>query len=541
MTSMAVKLWLRFSILFFIFQIANLGKLNLDQKIGRIKVACIVGRNVTIKLKHNVILSNIWRVWTYNDRVSNSSVDLVTLDESNAKYILSNETNLTSSYQFNLTVKNSTMTHRINIRTFEPSNGAKELKFQTLLINKSENYRDENIVYETIALNKYSDCSIELPVNKSLPYDVPDFSNSVRVKKNQKITLYCSILVNVLNSNNANNTDYPNFSWWMEKQNRLSNSSFSEQTMHYFKLDSMNYNHLFWSKIEYTAPESDLEAWKQTNEPISCHIGHNYYFDGSITKVSDDKSISYSVPKYSNKIPNLNCKFQLNIRFEPFIHPNVSQQQTFNESDGPILIECPIKVNFNLQEKYFMVWSIWSNKNQTWYTKLKQEYVASADFYFIESPRLDYYNNLILIKCEMFETDKYHYHPPDYKKHIYEFNQEKKYKKLLESIVHVKILPATNMWAESVISPIEVCSTNLKIMIVLFVVFIIVMFIMFLVIIFSKIKSKKRHKSYQFKLIKSRDENESNEFMKIANLIPLSAIAKVYLLFDAYYVVFIKS
>lgn len=67
--------------------------------------------------------------------------------------------------------------------------------------------------------------------------------------------------------------------------------------------------------------------------------------------------------------------------------------------------------------------------------------MPSSDFYFVENLNYDEHNG-VQIKCELFEVDRNHYHPSDYKKHIYSFNRnEKKYNLLLESTIKIRVVP----------------------------------------------------------------------------------------------------
>ena len=96
-----------------------------------------------------------------------------------------------------------------------------------------------------------------------------------------------------------------------------------------------------------------------------------------------------------------------------------------------------------------MIWSMYSTETRNWSVKLQQENVPSADFFFILNIDYKTYNGA-RFKCELFEVDRYHYHPSDYKKHVYSFNRyEKKYKFLLESEIRIVIIPditAVSIW-----------------------------------------------------------------------------------------------
>lgn len=92
-------------------------------------------------------------------------------------------------------------------------------------------------------------------------------------------------------------------------------------------------------------------------------------------------------------------------------------------------------------------WSVYWRSNSEWTIRHQQEYVHGADFYTIEHLRYRDHNEA-LIKCQLYEIDIYHYHPPvdHHKKPIYRFNRDdsRKFKLLLESTVRVIVVPASN-------------------------------------------------------------------------------------------------
>lgn len=87
-----------------------------------------------------------------------------------------------------------------------------------------------------------------------------------------------------------------------------------------------------------------------------------------------------------------------------------------------------------------ITWLLWTRNRQEWTIKHQQEFVPGADFYFIDNLRhRDHHDSLL--KCQLFELDKYHHHPPEHKNPNYRFNRDdKKYKFLLESTVKVNVV-----------------------------------------------------------------------------------------------------
>lgn len=327
---------------------------NDSTSIERVKLVFIVDKHETIKLKHNLSEGYV-RFWTLIDPMANKSLKLVTAFDTNVSYSRNNESEL--SYVYNLTkVKLPTkISHRIIMPHFEAKHGGKEILFSEL---SPMGDKKDRVIFETIAINKHSECSMWHPLNRNRPKPNGkldhEASKFIRLTKNKKVRFYCSIMIKIANDSSQY---HPMIRWKIEKYSPVGNLSFGALNNSYFKLnsDESDFNYIFWSEIEYTTPYENLKAWGHHNEPIACQILHNNYNDSSLYMFDIDSGY----PLNSNnthpiKIPNLGCKFQLDIQFEPFIHPNVSSKQVFFEKNRSALIECPIKANSHFPIRYFI-------------------------------------------------------------------------------------------------------------------------------------------------------------------------------------------
>ena len=327
---------------------------NDSTSIERVKLVFIVDKNETIKLKHNLIEGYV-RFWTLTDPIANKSLNLATTFDTNGSYTRNNESEL--NYVYNLTKVKlpPKISHRIIMPHFEAKHGGKDILFSEL--SPTGNIKDR-VIFETIAINKHSECSISHPLNRNrsksngkLDHEVSKF---IRLMKNQKVRFYCSIMIKIANDSSQY---HPKVQWQIGKFSPVGNLSFGAMNYTYFKLNSneSDFNYIFWSEIEYTTPHENLKAWGHHNEPIACQILYNNYTDSSLSIFDiDDGHPLTSNNTHPTKKPNLGCKFQLDIQFEPFIHPNVSSEQVFFEKNRSALIECPIKANSHFPIRYFI-------------------------------------------------------------------------------------------------------------------------------------------------------------------------------------------
>ena len=324
-----------------------------NRTIQRVKLVFIADKNQTIKLRHNFIEGYV-RFWTLIDPIANKSLNLATAFDTNVSYTRNNESEL--NYVYNMTkVKLSTnISHRIIMPHFEAKHGGKMILFSEL--SPTGNKKDR-VIFETIAI-KHSECSIWHPLNRNRPKSNGkldhEVSKFIRLMKNQKVRFYCSIMIKIANDSSQY---HPKIQWQIGKFSPVSNLSFGALNYTYFKLNSneSDFNYIFWSEIEYTTPHENLKAWGHHNEPIACQISYYNYNDSSLTLFDIDSGYPLtSNNNHSIKIPNLGCKFQLDIQFEPFIHPNVSSKQVFFEKNRSALIECPIKANSHFPIRYFI-------------------------------------------------------------------------------------------------------------------------------------------------------------------------------------------
>lgn len=439
-----MKLTVKFLLFTLIVQVLNENQNQLETKI---KIACVIGKNISIKVKH-VVESEVEHTWSYEEitGAEQRRHHIASIYDANRTYELTNDTNVANKYKLSLNMVNRTLSSRINVKPFEVDDGARRFIYSSVRHGGTRTIG--TIVYETSALDKRPECS-RLKPNGHLTS--PNLVNVISVDKNQKITLYCSFLVRSSNEDDESRDIMLN--WFIEKPSRLNNQhfDFANTTVRFVKLNRTNgFNIKYWTELTYESPVDNLEAWRHHNEPIFCRIGHSNYFDGSSS--SEDSTSYHSMPKNTSRIPNLSCRFQLNVQFEPFIHPDISRVQEFYENQTA-QVECPIKANNHMPVRYFIIWSVYSNRTSNWVQKLQMDYVSAADFYFIDRPDYLHYHN-VLVKCELFEIEN-HYNPKDYKQHIYNINREdRKYKFLFESIVQVKIIPQHK-------SEVNVeCSTN---------------------------------------------------------------------------------
>lgn len=310
-------------------------------KLDRIKFACVVDRSVSIKVRHAPIPGH-FSFWNIRDLLSNRSINFTSANETDSSYTVSLANEL-RNYDYNLTNRYDWMIHRIDIEVLEPENGAKELIFSRYSNRVSQSVN--RFVIETITLDKNSECSMNHPLNDS-SFDPNDFelTRIARVQKNQTIRFYCSIFVRSTDLD-TNESNRPIVKWMIEKPSRLNQESFTNHSSMFARhVESNGFNHIYWTHIDYKSPSDDLNAWQHHDEPIVCHVGHNHYYDGS-GGATETNEIIHTVSRFSPKIPRLGCKIKLNIQFDPFVHPNVSLEQTFHEASRTALVECPIKAN----------------------------------------------------------------------------------------------------------------------------------------------------------------------------------------------------
>lgn len=316
---------------------------NTSNRIDRLKFACVIDRFIAIKIRHGPIPGCL-SFWNINDRLTNNSVNFTSINETNSLFVVFNSSE-SSNILYNLTNKNEWMVHRINIDRWQVGDGAKEL----ILTRYTNQTKRNHLIIETLAIDRRSECSINHPLTRqnNNNEDSLEVTKLVKLKKNQTIRLFCSIFTRTAADLEREEHSRPIVKWLVEKPSRISLASFANQTSTFVKSASFSqhhFNYIAWTHIDYKSPADDLSAWQNHDEPIVCHIGHPNYYDGS-GGASETQNIIHTVSRFSAKIPYLGCRIKLNIQFDPFVHPNVSLVQVFNETDRTALVECPIKAN----------------------------------------------------------------------------------------------------------------------------------------------------------------------------------------------------
>lgn len=448
---------------------------NNEQNLIQIYVANIVERNMTLKFKLNSESSDF--EWQLIDPISNKSEKI---DFSNS--------NIMNIYYKNWN-KNSVQKYSFHFNKLTTENSGKMLTYMTHQNNsKKKIFSFNTIVFENPICSKYNENSEEeLQV--------------IEVFKNRKYNFSCSIMSR-WNFENENINLEPRLSWDVEKKWKIFQTDFFRAQ--YSAIRKTNDTIKFYKFLEYEVPENDLKAWEQNNHQFFCNIYHEHFYNFNLKPING--SNFFATVSNPSKMP-IQCKIQLNVQFNPFVHPNVSKVQEFYESH-PALIECPIKANNHFPVRYFIAWYTNSENSSKFDLKLVKEYIGSADTYVIENPNYNTYHNS-LVKCDLYEIDPKNYHSEDYKKNIFlKFPKHKMLKLLLNATVKIEIIK--NKWKsdnENFFSSIS----NLNVFVKYFIESLI-FFILILLLIILFLKSKISKKKTNFSNNRPNEVKEVNLF-----------------------------